>query len=243
MKTVAIIQARMGSTRLPGKVLKKIMDKTLLEYQIERVNKCFLIDDIVVATTVKEEDTVIEDLCNKIGVKVYRGHEEDVLSRYYEAAERFRADVIVRLTSDCPLIDPRIVDEVIQAYFKQYNSVDYVSNTFERTFPRGLDTEVFSFDSLKKAHSEAVLPSEREHVTSYFYNNSHQFRMGNVRSKRDYSNYRWTVDTVEDFELIQLVLKELYKPDDTFYLKDVVQLLEMNPKWNDINSHIEQKKF
>lgn len=243
MKVVAIIQARMGSTRLPGKILKKVQGKTLLEIQLERLKQSTLIEQIVVATTTQAQDDVVVDVCKELAINFYRGSEEDVLSRYYEAAVAFEANVIVRLTSDCPLIDPVIVDAVIEKYSRQQDKFDYVSNTLERTYPRGLDTEVFSFGALEKAYKEAVLQRDREHVTAYIYSNPQRFNINHVKGEQDYSHFRWTVDTPEDFELIQRILNKLYEDNKNFYMQDVIQLLTRYPDWNGINAHIEQKKL
>lgn len=243
MKVVAIIQARMGSTRLPGKILKKVMDKTLLEYQLERVRQSRLIDEIIVATTEKDQDQAIVKLCEQLGQKVYRGSENDVLSRYYEAAVQNKADVVVRLTSDCPLIDPEVIDEVIQLYLKRRVDIDYASNTLERTFPRGLDTEVFSFGALQKAHERALLEGDREHVTAYIYTNPSEFHLVNLSCRQSLGSHRWTVDAEEDFELIKRILEHLYPINPQFVMQDVLDQLKMNPTWVDINAHIEQKKL
>ena len=243
IRVVAIIQARMGSTRLPGKILKKVQGKTLLEIQLERLQQSTLIEQIIVATTTQAQDDVVVDVCKELAINFYRGSEEDVLSRYYEAAVAFDANVIVRLTSDCPLIDPVIVDEVIEIYARQQDTIDYVSNTLERTYPRGLDVEVFSFEALEKAYEEAVLQRDREHVTAYFYSNPDVFKIDHVKGEQDYSHFRWTVDTPEDCELIELILNELYEDKQLFYMQDVIQLLTRYPEWNDINAHIEQKKL
>ena len=243
MKIIAIIQARMGSTRLPGKVLKTIMNKTLLEYQLERVKRSLLIDEIVVATTDKESDNPIVALCEQIGIHVYRGSENDVLSRYYGAAVEFKADIIVRLTSDCPLIDPIIIDQVIQLHLERKVEIDYTSNALVRSFPRGLDTEVFTFKALQKAHENASLERDREHVTAYIYTNKDKFQFANLKSIRNYDSHRWTVDTEEDFELVKRILEVLYPSTPQFTMQDVLNLLEENPTWPQINAHIEQKKL
>ncbi|TCT26465.1 spore coat polysaccharide biosynthesis protein SpsF [Melghiribacillus thermohalophilus] len=241
MKTVAIIQARMGSTRLPGKVLKKVLGKPLLEYQLERVKKSRLIDEIVVATTVKEQDQPIVDFCTEKGVSCYRGSEEDVLARYYEAANEYEAEIVVRLTSDCPVIDPGVIDRVIQAFLED-EEADYVSNTLERTFPRGMDTEVFSFQALEQAFQSARMQSEREHVTPYIWKNSDRFSIKSVFHRDDLSIHRWTVDTPEDFELIKKMIEHLYRVQRDFSMEDMLQLLDQHPQWKEINAHIEQKK-
>lgn len=243
MKVTAIIQARMGSTRLPGKIFKKVQGKTLLEIQLERLQQSTLIEQIIVATTTQAQDDCVVDLCKQLNIDFYRGSEEDVLTRYYEAASAYEATVIVRLTSDCPLIDPWVTDKIIATYIRQQESVDYVSNTLERTYPRGLDVEVFSFKALKKAYMEAVLQRDREHVTAYMYSNPDLFKLDQVQGEQDYSNFRWTVDTPADFELIELILNGLYEEDKLFYMKDVVNLLTRHPEWSDINAYIEQKKL
>lgn len=243
MKIVAIIQARMGSTRLPRKVLKEVMGKTLLEYQLERVRRSKFIDEIVIATTTKKADDEIVSLCGKLAVNVYRGSEQDVLSRYYEAAVEYKADIVVRLTSDCPLIDPDVIDRVIKLYLDNKTKIDYASNTLERTYPRGLDTEVFSFDALKKTYQEATLSRDREHVTSYIYTSPRLFRCDGVVSKHDYKNYRLTVDTIEDFALIKLLFESLYTFNKCFTTADVIKKVNENPTWFKLNEHIEQNKI
>ncbi|MDR7856912.1 glycosyltransferase family protein [Tissierella sp.] len=242
MKIVAIIQARMGSTRLPGKVMKKVGDKTILEHVISRVGQSKLVDEIITATTTKVDDDAIVYETNRLGVKYYRGSEDDVLSRYYYAAKENKADIVVRITSDCPLIDPIIVDEIIELY--KNNKYDLVTNAgsdlTQRTYPRGLDTEVFSFKQLEIAYNEANKKHQREHVTPYIYENSNNIFY--YKNDIDYSKYRWTLDTEEDFELISMVYEELYKGQHDFYLKDIIELFERKPELFSINAHIEQKK-
>lgn len=242
MRTVIITQARMTSTRLPGKVLKTILGKPLLEYHVERLRNAQPIDEVVVATTINATDNPIIEWCEQKGVKYYRGSEEDVLSRYYEAAAHFEADVVVRVTSDCPLIDPRVVDEVIDYYINNRDKCDYVSNTLERTYPRGLDTEVFSMKALEKAHKEAREQPEREHVTPYIYRRPDQFRLANCSGAVDYSQHRWTVDTLEDFEFIKFILQELYPVNNRFTWLDVLNLLSNHPEWVEINAQVKQKE-
>lgn len=242
MRIVAIIQARMGSTRLPGKILKMVNNRPLLSYQIERLQQSSYINDLVIATTIDEKDDLIVDSCKKNNVLCFRGSEEDVLARYYETAKAFKADAIVRITSDCPIIDVQVVDKTIQ-YFLYNKDFDYVSNTVERTYPRGQDTEIFSFAALEKAYNEAVLERDREHVTAYFYTNPNIFKIGSKKNEIDYSRYRWTVDTEEDFQLIKNIIEKLYCENPHFTLLDIVQLMEKNPDWFYINAHIEQKKL
>ncbi len=242
IKTVIIVQARMTSTRLPGKVMKEVLGKPLLEYQIERLRQVRLADELVIATTTNDTDQPIVELCERLGVAYYRGSEEDVLSRYYEAATKFGADVVVRVTSDCPLIDPGVMDEVISLYINNQGKYDYVSNTLERTYPRGLDTEVFSMTALGKAYKEARKQPEREHVTLLMYRRPKQFQLANFRSSVDYSHHRWTVDTPEDFEFINLILQELYPVNNRFTWLDVLNLLDQNPEWKEINAAVKQKE-
>ncbi len=242
MRTVIISQARMTSTRLPGKVLKEVLGKPLLEYHIERLLRVRLADELVVATTTNDTDQPIVELCERLGVAYYRGSEEDVLSRYYEAAAHFGADVVVRVTSDCPLIDPGVVDEAISLYVKNRDKYDYVSNALQRTYPRGLDTEVFSMAVLEKAYKEAREQPEREHVTPYVYRHPELFRLANCSGAQDYSQHRWTVDTPEDFELIRLILEELYPVNERFTWLDVLELLSKHSEWVEINAGVEQKE-
>lgn len=241
MKIVAIIQARMTSTRLPGKVLKKVMNKTLLEYQLERVSRSKYIDEIIVATTTNNTDQPIVELCENLNISIYRGSEYDVLSRYYEAALQSNAEIIVRITSDCPFIDPEIVDKVIELYMNSH--VDYASNTLKRTYPIGMDTEVFSFNALKQANDEATLERDREHVTAYMYVNSGLFNKKNLAYNLNLSNHRWTVDTIEDFKLVSKILEKLYSDKRKFTMLDILDLINKYPQWSEINAHIEQKKI
>lgn len=243
MKTVIINQARMTSTRLPAKVMKEVLGKPILEYQIERLKRAKEANELVIATTTNDTDLPIVELCERLGVAYYRGSEEDVLSRYYEAATIFGADIIVRVTSDCPFIDPGVMDEVMGLYINNQDKYDYVSNTLERTYPRGLDTEVFSMAALEKAYREAREQLEREHVTLYMYRRSEQFRLANSSSAVDYCHHRWTIDTPEDFELIKLILQEIYPINNRFTWLDVLNLLNEHPEWVEINAEVKQKEI
>jgi spore coat polysaccharide biosynthesis protein SpsF len=243
MKIGAIIQARMGSTRLSGKVMKVIEGKTVLKHVIERVKQSDFIDVIIIATTTHDRDDVIEAEAIQCGVEFFRGNEDDVLSRYYYAAKNNNLDAIVRITSDCPLIDSKVLDEIINYY--QKNNYDIVSNAgsdvLNRTYPRGLDTEIFSFKVLEKAFNNAVEKYQREHVTPYIYENS--INIFYYKNNVDYSKYRWTLDTEEDFELISEVYKNIYKGTHDFYMQDIVRLFKQKPELYNINAHIEQKKI
>ncbi|HHT49392.1 MAG TPA: NTP transferase domain-containing protein [Firmicutes bacterium] len=242
MKTAIIVQARMGSTRLPGKIMKKVLDKPLLEYQLERLLRVKQADQVIIATTDHGEEQPIVDLCQRLGVPFFRGSEEDVLARYYGAATQYHADVVVRITSDCPLIDPAVVDEVIGFYLKHKAEYDFISNTFsKRTYPRGMDTEVFSYQALMEAHEEATDQAEREHVTIFIKRHPERYRIKTLPYDKDYSHYRWTVDTPEDFVLIEKMIAALYPVNPHFTLEDCLTLIEEHPEWVKINAHVKQK--
>lgn len=241
MKVVIINQARMTSTRLPGKILKEVLGKPLLEYQIERLRRVKLADELVIATTTNETDQPIIDLCHRLGIAYYRGAEDDVLSRYYEAAQKFGAEVVVRVTSDCPLIDPAVIDKVIKFLLNYRGQYDYVSNILERTYPRGMDTEVFFIKALETAYYSAANPADREHVTLYIYSHAQEFRIANVPYIRNEQRYRWTVDTPEDFQLVRLMIESLYSQNQAFTLEDCLQLMQEQPGLHKVNKHIEQK--
>lgn len=243
MKIGAIIQARMGSTRLPGKVMKEIKGKTVLSHVIERVRKSRLIDEIIIATTIHPIDNVIVTEAEWCGASVFRGSEDDVLSRYYYATEENQIDVVVRITSDCPLIDPYVIDDSISSYLN--NDYDIVTNASAdlslRTFPRGLDVEVFSYDTLRDAFINAKEKYQREHVTPYIYENSTKtfYNINHI----DYSEYRLTLDTEEDFQLISKIYDCLYNKGNNFYLDEIVELFNQEPNLYLINAHVEQKKI
>lgn len=241
MRVVLINQARMTSTRLPGKVLLPVLGKPLLAYQLERLRRAKRVDQIVIATTLNATDVPIVELCGQLGVSIFRGSELDVLDRYYQAAKGHGADVVVRVTSDCPVIDPALVDQVIDAYTG--GGYDYIANTRERTFPRGMDCEVFSMAALTEAWNEGRLPYEREHVTPFLYQHPERYRIGNVASGRELGLHRWTVDTPEDFDLIQRIINTLYPVKPEFTLDDILAEFERHPDWMQINQHIRQKEL
>ncbi len=197
---VAIIQARMGSTRLPGKVLCDICGESMLSRVVKRVRRASLVDRIVVATSVEVADDAIEAECHKLGVSFFRGNESDVLDRYYQAALSCSAGIIVRITADCPLIDPTIINKVVGAFLD--SKVDYASNTLVRTYPRGLDTEVMTLEALRVAWCMATKSYHRSHVTPYIYENPALFKLLSVTGSANYSCYRWTVDTPQDLQLV-----------------------------------------
>lgn len=240
MYIVAIIQARMGSTRLPGKVIMDIGGKTMLARVIERVKRSELIDLVIVATTSKAQDDVIVTECDRLDVSVFRGDEQDVLDRYYRAASAYNAEAVVRITSDCPLIEPEVVDQVIRVFLKE--RPDYASNTLEKTYPRGLDVEIMTIKALSRAWKNATELYQRIHVTPYIYQNPSQFRLYSLRNSIDYSFYRWTVDTKEDLDFVRAVYLRLGNTG-SFSWRDVLALLEKEPSIADINRHIQQKSL
>ena len=247
MKVAAIIQARMGSTRLPGKILEPICGKPLLQHVVERIKKVQKIDEIVIATTTSERDNVLANEVARIQeIGIFRGSEEDVLDRYYRVAQKAGAEVIIRITSDCPLIDPVVIDAMIEIFLKRITEkapIDYLSNTLVRTFPRGLDAEVFSFAALEKAFCEAKEGYQREHVTPYIWQNPDIFKQECFKNEEDLSFHRWTVDEVEDLRLVREIYKELYRGGHCFLLKEVVDLFRRQPQLLDINAHIRQKEL
>ena len=245
MKVVCLVQARVGSTRLPGKILKEICGKTILHHEIDRLKKCKEIDEIVIATTDKEDDDKIVNEAKKLSVKYFRGSENDVLSRFYYSAKENNADIIVRVTSDCPCIDFEILDKMLIYFKEKYKEkqVDYLSNTIKRTYPRGYDIEIFTFSALEKSYINAKKEYEREHVTPYIYDKTNNFLKLSFENKENYSNYRVTLDTIEDFIVIKNIFENLYYKNPYFKLNDVVQYLNNNLHIVDINKHIEQKKL
>lgn len=234
----AVVQARMGSTRLPGKVMAEIMGKPLLWHLISRLKRSKLIDKIVVATTKNEKDKPILELAEKVEVNSFAGNEEDVLDRYYMAATRFEAKSVVRITSDCPILDPSIVDTVVELFLQgKYN---LVSNVNPPTFPDGLDVEVLSFATLERTWHEAHLTSEREHVTPYIYKHPEIFRIGNVSYKEDLSGLRWTVDEARDLEFVRAIFK--YLNGTPFNMGDVLKILEIHPEVLTINAGVRRNE-
>ena len=225
MSNAAIVQARMGSKRLPGKVLSMIQGRTMLERVVERARRAERVSRVVVATSEAPEDDAIASVCRESAIDVFRGSEHDVLARYLGAAQQFDADPIVRLTADCPLLDPVVVDAVVARFAA--GDVDYAANINPPTFPDGLDTEVFSRNALEQAAREARLRSEREHVTLYIRNHPEIFRIANVCHARDLSAMRWTVDEPADLELVRAVYAEFGNPD--FGMEDVLRLLAKQP--------------
>lgn len=240
MKTVAIIQARMGSTRLPGKVLMDVGGSTMLARVVERTRRARGIDAVVVAATIDRRDDAILAECRSLDVPVTRGSEEDVLDRYHRAAAEHHADPVVRITSDCPLLEPAVLDQTLDAFREGHP--DYASNVLERTFPQGLDVEVMRRDALERAWRAAKQPYERVHVTPYIYQHPDAFRLLAVRADGDYSGYRWTVDTAEDLAFVREIYSRLGR-DGQFGWRDVLDLLRREPRLAEINRHVRQKSL
>jgi glutamate-1-semialdehyde 2,1-aminomutase/spore coat polysaccharide biosynthesis protein SpsF len=235
MKVVAIIQARMGSKRLPKKVLMNIKEKPMLWHVIKRVSSAKLVDEVVIATSRALEDSRIEEFAKKNGFNIFRGSEYNCLDRYYKAAKKFSVDTIVRITADCPLICPEVIDKVISEYLK--GDYDYVTNTLFYTYPDGCDVEVFSFKALEKAWRECKDPVDREHVTSYIRNTG-KFKIKNVESEDSLNSKecKWSVDRIEDLKFVREVYKYLYKNGRIFSMKEIMDLLERYPEIKNINS-------
>jgi spore coat polysaccharide biosynthesis protein SpsF len=241
---VAIVQARMGSSRLPGKVLKEVHGIPLLIREIVRVRRAQSLGQVIVATTVDPEDDPVEEVCRTHGVPFYRGDPLDVLDRYYQAAQLFRAEVIVRLTGDCPLIDPREIDRTVQAFFTA--GVDFAANRlpppWKRTTPIGMDTEVVTFAALARAWREANASYAREHVLPYLYEQEGRFNTLLVDHSPDLGGYRLTVDTVEDLNLIREIYHH-FDGTDEFSLMDIIALLKERPELLALNAQVIHKGY
>lgn len=237
-RTVAIIQARTGSTRLPGKVLLPLLDKPILAHVVERTRRARLVDEVVVATTRLAADDAIATLAKEAGWALERGSEADLLDRYVEAARAHSADVVVRITSDCPLIDPDLIDDVVRAL--EASGADYASNVLEpRSYPRGLDVEAVTFDALERANVADTDPAWREHATAYVYRHPESFRLARVASPEDYSGHRWCVDTAEDLDLVTHIYDAL--GNDRFGWREALEVVRAHPGWDRINQGVEQK--
>ena len=234
MKVVAIIQARMSSSRLPGKVLMPLSNKPVLAHIVERLSYCKLIEKIVVATSTNTEDNQIFDYCRNNNIECYRGNLEDVLDRYYHAAKIHHADPIVRITADCPVIDPLVVDAAITGYL----SGAYDLYSLGGEFPDGLDCTIFSFSAIEKAWKQAELKSEREHVGPYIENNPHIFKNGSLELFKGLSDLRWTLDEPNDYELLSIIFDKLYRVDSPFLTHEILQLIQNNPELSAINEKI-----
>ena len=241
MKIIASIEARMKSSRLPGKVLKKICNKPVLLHIVERLKKSKHINDIVIATSLSKDDDVIEKFALKNNISYYRGSEEDVLKRLLGAHEYMKTDIVVEITGDSPLIDWEVVDKTIEMYLN--NNVDYVSNTLKRSHPIGVRSQVFGINILKECENLAYLEKDREHVTTFICkNDNNKYKLLNYSAPKhlDYPRMRLTLDYQEDYDLINKIYEHFY-PEDKFCLFDVIKFLNSNPDISSINKNCKQR--
>ncbi len=238
-----IVQARIGSTRLPGKIFKDIAGKPMLWHVISRLKCSQRINDIIIAIPDSAPNDEIEDFVKGLGIKCFRGNEEDVLSRYYGAAAEYKGKIIVRVTSDCPLIDPRIMDSVIEIQIR--DQMDYTSKGPNGSFSRGLDSEVFNFEVLERAYKEANQAYEREHVTPYIYQHPELFKVNIIQAvgRLRRPDLRLTVDTDEDLTLVREIYRRLYRNGHIFYIEDIIDLMDKYPELKSINAGIRQKEL
>ena len=234
MQILTLLQARTTSTRLPGKVLKPVLGEPMMQRQIERTRGAHNIGKLAVATSDQPSDDAIEELCSSLHLDCFRGSLEDVLDRYHRAALRHEPQHIVRMTCDCPLMDPRIVDDTIERHLQEEN--DYTSAGHDSGYPRGLNVEVMRRAALETAWREARSPDDREHVTPYIKHRPEQFRIGRLVSPADYSNMRWTVDTADDLAFVTRVYQALYPDNPRFTMEDVLRLLRKHPDLAAINA-------
>lgn len=235
-----IVQARMTSTRLPGKILLPLGGQPMLARLIARLRRVHRANALVIAATTNTADDPVAALCQRLGVACHRGSEHDVLSRYADAARIHQADAVVRITSDCPLIDPELIDRLIEDFAQ--GECDYVSNMLPPTWPYGMAVEVFSAQALQEAHAQASQDSEREHVTPFIYWNPDRYRLRNVACPQNLSHHRWTVDTPEDYTLVCLLFDAVSRKCTDFRLADLLSEMDRHPEWLSINQHIAQKQ-
>ena len=234
MKVLGILQARFSSARLPGKVLKPILGRPMLALQLERLKRARRLDGLIVATSGEASDDPIVRLCGLENVEVSRGSLDDVLDRFYRAAEPRSPTVVVRLTGDCPLADPALIDRCVDELLA--GGADYAANSLEPTYPDGLDVEAFRFEALARAWREAKLPSEREHVTPFIHTQRDAFRVIHIKGEPDLSTLRWTVDEPVDFELMTRIYEALYPSKPAFTTADILALLDEHPDWKTYNT-------
>ena len=234
MKTTAIIQARMGSTRLRGKIMKPLAGKPALRHLVNRLGYSKRLDEIVIATTLNQEDDIVAEFCEENNIKCFRGSEQDVLDRYYQAAKLYGADPVARITADCPVIDPFIVDEVIERYFEGGYDVYGLGGEF----PDGLDCSIFSFRALEDTWKNAKLPSDREHVGPYMTKHPEKYKNGSYEKFRGLAHHRWTLDEEADLRFLEALYERLYKEGEIFLTKDILDLLDAEPELMEINSGI-----
>jgi spore coat polysaccharide biosynthesis protein SpsF len=236
----AVLQARVSSRRLPGKILKPILGVPMILRQIERIRRSRLIDRLVLATSTDQTDDALAELCKKNNVDCFRGSLEDVLDRFYQAARSHSPECVVRLTGDCPLTDPAVIDDTLR--FMSEGHFDFATNALECTFPDGLDVEAMRYASLEEAWKNARLPSEREHVTPYLYQHPEHFKIGIFKNKTDLSAWRWTVDEPADFELVEKIYAELYPLNPAFTTADVLAWFDRHPEMRMLNSRFQRNE-
>ena len=245
-KTIAIIQARMAASRLPGKVLKTLGHQPVLAWMLARTRRAQLVDEVVVATTTDPSDDPVAEYCQQQGVAFSRGSMHDVLDRYYQAAKTFRADVIVRLTADCPFIDPDLLDDNLRTFLNAEPKLDFAANRlpppYRRTIPIGLDAEYCWFEGLETIWKEAKEKHQREHVMPYFYEHPDRFRILHMTHEPDLGDLRWTVDTPEDLELLRQIVS-FFPGRDDFSWQEVLSLVQQHPELSQINANIRHKDY
>ena len=247
MKVAAIVQARVCSTRLPAKILLDLNGATALERCIRRVSRIRGVDIVVVATSDRDEDEIVASVAHRLGYPTYRGSEGDVLDRYYMAARSVSADIVVRCTSDCPLIDPAISGRVLDALLRGQDDggppIDYASNTLVRRLPQGLDTEVMRMDALSRAHESATELADREHVTRYLYQHRSEFRCAAVFADEatDLSGHRWTLDTLDDYRFLFALYEALGSSAPVATMQEILDVLDARPQLKLLNAHVRQK--
>ena len=257
MKTIAIIQARTAASRLPGKIFMDINGKPMLSRVIERVRRAKMVDEIVIATTKDHSDDNVEQYCLENACLIFRGNAFDVLDRYYQAARHFQADLIVRITADCPLIDPSVIDHTVNSFLNfgiaepgtispESLRYDFAANRlpppWKRTYPIGLDTEVTTFQNLEVAWKEAAHPHQREHVMPFFYEQPERYRILHVTHKPDFGDFRWTVDTPSDLEVVDRIYRH-FEPRQFFNWLEIIALYDQHPELKSINALIEAKDY
>ncbi|WP_248907780.1 glycosyltransferase family protein [Flavobacterium sp. K5-23] len=238
IKVAAIIQARRGSTRLPDKVFLELAGKPLLEHVVLRLKVSSLLDEIIIATTVSANDDFVELWANNNNIKFFRGSEENVLERYYQAAKEYNVDIIVRITADDPFKDVRLIDEAVNLLIE--NNLDFVCNNSPVSFPEGLDVEVMTFEALEKSYKNAVSDFDKEHVTQYIHKNKNNFNVCNIQNDKDLSSYRWTLDTFEDYEFAKKIYSELYKEGEVFLREEMFNILEEIPSIMELNNKVKR---
>ncbi|MCX9081605.1 MAG: glycosyltransferase family protein [Candidatus Methanoperedens sp.] len=239
MKINAIIQARMGSTRLPEKTMMKILDKPVLWHVVNRARKSRYIENIIVATTEKHTDDIICEFCRESGIDYFRGSENDVLDRYYQCAKEYGIDIIVRLTADDPLNDSFVIDKLIETFLELSPNIDYVGSDLNFKYPVGVGAQIFSFEALERVWNETHDDFEREHVMLYLLRNPEKFRISGIKTEFDYSNHRWTLDYIEDFRFIEAIYQHFQ--NGYFTMEELIDYLNNNPQIVQINSGHEYK--